>query len=207
MTMTRTGTESYHLGGRLTDVSFHGDHGPGATQGVIHDFVVDCELSGTDLVITSLDVRAETHPYARCPTILPTCQELVGHSLASGWRRTVIAALGSTAGCTHVSTLLLGLAEARVMSFFLRVNEQVAYTPETREDGRWTAVGLDLSPTIVGACHALSSTGQLVRDAREVRSAQHVADTEASPTGRPSHDPVSNRAPRSRGGEPPCREA
>jgi hypothetical protein len=174
MELSRTGPDHYRLLGRLTDTSFHGDygsdHGDGQMPygGVIHDFVVDGELQGADLIVTNLDVRAETHPYRQCPAILPSCQTLVGKSLAGGWRRTVLETLGATAGCTHVTTLLLGLAEARTMAFFLRMNAAQAYTEQTRADGRWTAAGLDLAPSIVDACHVLSSSGSVIHDARNV---------------------------------------
>jgi hypothetical protein len=61
---------------------------------------------------------------AGCPAIVPRCQELTGRSLVSGWRRTVLETLGGTAGCTHVTTLLLGLAEARTSAFFLLRRDQ-----------------------------------------------------------------------------------
>jgi len=178
--LSRTGPDHYRLLGRLTDISFHGHYGsnPGVGEtpygGVIHDFVVDGELQGSDLIVTNLDVRAETHPYRQCPAILPSCQTLVGKSLAGGWRRTVLETLGATAGCTHVTTLLLGLAEARTMAFFLRMNAAQAYTEQTRADGRWTAAGLDLAPSIVDACHVLSSSGTVIQEARNVaKDADH----------------------------------
>jgi Protein of unknown function (DUF2889) len=137
---------------------------------VIHDYLVQGALRGPDLVITELDVRAQTHPYRQCPAIAPSCQALVGKSLAGGWRRAVLDTLGATAGCTHVTTLLLGLAEARTMAFFLRMNAAEAYSADTRADGRWTATGLDLAPSIVDACHVLTSSGSVIQSARAKRS-------------------------------------
>jgi hypothetical protein len=182
MELHQTGPENYRLIGRLTDTSRcgdyggHSDDGDHPTEQVIHDFVVDGELMGSDLVIIRLDVSAETHPYRQCPAILPGCQELVGKSLARGWRQTVLATLGATAGCTHVTTLLIGLAEARTMAFFLQMNAKVAYSEPTREDGRWTAAGLELVPTIVGACHVLTSNGPVVQGA--VDAAARAADAD-----------------------------
>jgi hypothetical protein len=176
MELHSDGPERYRLIGRLTDTSFNGDYGPPTGCGdspndqVIHDFIVDGDLLGSDLVITRLDVRAETHPYRQCPAILPSCQNLVGKALAAGWRRTVLETLGATAGCTHVTTLLIGLAEARTMAFFLQMNATEAYCAQTRGDGRWTAAGLDIAPSIVNACHVLSSSGPVVLEAQQVAS-------------------------------------
>jgi hypothetical protein len=87
----------------------------------------------------------------------------------------VLETLGGTAGCTHVTTLLLGLAEVRTSAFFLRMNDRVPYSPETRADGRWTAAGLELAPSIVGACHALERSGPVVR-----RAARRLAGEDPS---------------------------
>jgi hypothetical protein len=173
MDLTSIGTQRYHFRGRLTDTSFHGDYGtgrdnPAEADATIHDFVVDGELCGDDLTVTRLEVSAVTHPYSQCPAMLPSCQALVGQSVGRGWRATVLHALGATAGCTHVTTLLLGLAEARTMAIFLQMNANTAYSPQSRRDGRWTATGLDVAPSIVGACHALQSSGQVVRRAHAV---------------------------------------
>jgi hypothetical protein len=176
MELHSTGPEHYRLIGRLTDTSFNGDYGAPTGDGktpsdqVIHDFIVDGDLLGSDLVITRLNVRAQSHPYRQCPAIIPSCQDLVGKSLARGWRKTVLETLGGTAGCTHVTTLLIGLAEARTMAFFLQMNAKEAYSVQTRGDGRWTAVGLDIAPSIVNACHVLNSSGPVVRGAQQVAS-------------------------------------
>jgi len=173
MELVLVGEDEYRFLGRLTDTSWHGDYGDGhdpAEDAVIHDFTIEGAVQGSDLVITELRVRAGTHPYRQCPAIVPSCQALVDKSLAAGWRRTVLDALGATAGCTHVTTLLLGLAEARTMAFFLQMNAAEAYNEDTRADGRWTATGLDLAPSIVDACHVLVNSGPVIHDARAVRS-------------------------------------
>jgi hypothetical protein len=152
----------FHLIARLTDVSYDCDYDADVASATVHDFTVEGDLEGDDLVITALDVGAETHPYRGCPAVVPRCQALVGHSLASGWRRTVLDLLGGEGGCTHVTTLLLGLAEVRTSAFFLRMNARVPYSPQAREDGRWTAAGLEVAPGIVGACHVLTRSGPVV---------------------------------------------
>jgi hypothetical protein len=171
MQLEAAGVGRYRLVANLTDTSLNGDYGrqpePDAvSRMVIHDFVVEGELLGPDLVITRLDARANTHPYRQCPAIIPSCQALVGRSLAKEWRRAVLDTLGATAGCTHMTTLLLGLAEARTMAFFLQMNDLVAYSNETRADGRWTATGLAVAPTIADACHVLTSSGSVIRQAQ-----------------------------------------
>jgi len=164
----------FHLIARLTDISYDCAYDSVATSATVHDFTVEGDLEGDDLVITALDVGAGTHPYRGCPAVVPRCQALVGRSLVSGWRAAVLETLGGTAGCTHVTTLLLGLAEVRTPVFFLRMNARVPYSPDAREDGRWTAAGLDLAPSIVGACHVLTRSGPVIaRGARRLGGEGH----------------------------------
>ena len=170
------GPDEYLLTARLTDVSSHGDHGADGDEVTIHDFVVEARLTGPNLIITDLDVRAVTHPYTLCPAILPSCRALIGESLLSGWRRIVLERLGGISGCTHVTTLLLGLGEARTMWFYLLMNNKVPYTAETRASGEWTASGLTLAPSIVDACHALRS------DALPIRLGRAYAESTGSAT-------------------------
>ncbi len=174
MQLWATGPERYRLTGNLTDISLNGDYGeppsdPGRpAKQVIHDFVVEGELHGRDLVIAELHVHANTHPYRGCPAVIPSCQALVGTSLTGGWRRTVLDTLGAAAGCTHITTLLLGLAEARTMAFFLQMNAIESYSEQTRADGRWTATGFDVAPSIVDACHVLTRSGPVIQKAKNV---------------------------------------
>ncbi|WP_406724525.1 DUF2889 domain-containing protein [Streptomyces sp. GD-15H] len=146
----------------LTDRSVGGDHEPPSPTAVIHDFRVTGEVEGPELRITALTVEALTHPYPQCPFILPTCDDLVGACLTSGWRATVLERLRGTAGCTHVVSLLLGLTELTTLTFFLTINESVPYGPEQRADGRWMAIGLAAVPTLAGACHVLAEDGPLL---------------------------------------------
>ena len=113
MELARVGPEAYRLLGRLTDTSWHGDYGGehggaggGPPNAVIHDFLVEGALQGTDLVITELAVAAETHPYRQCPAIVPSCQALVGRSLAGGWRRRMRSAVRLSSSAASASATL-----------------------------------------------------------------------------------------------------
>ena len=133
------------------------------------------DLEGEDLVITDLHVAALAHPYRGCPAIVPRCQELTGRSLVSGLALQIRAGRpwGGTAGCTHVTTLLLGLAEVRTSAFFLRMNGPVPISPSTQ--GRRTldrGPPVELAPSIVGACHVVERSGPVVR----ARAARRLAD-------------------------------
>jgi hypothetical protein len=116
--------------------------------------------------VTALRAHAETFPYATCPFVLDTVNDLVGGNLMSGWRRAVLARTAGTRGCTHITTLLLGLAEIQTMVFFLRMNREVPFNAETRENGRWTSEGLRTAPSLVDACYSLRRDGEVIRTTR-----------------------------------------
>jgi hypothetical protein len=48
-------------------------------------------------------------PFNECRGTLPPLDSLVGATVSRGWRKAVEAALGGTAGCTHVRELLMAM--------------------------------------------------------------------------------------------------
>jgi hypothetical protein len=165
MEVTPAGADRYRFTARLTDSAEHGNY-PGDAI-TIHDFGLEGEADGPELTLVSLDVRAYSHPYADCPFVIPATARLIGQPLLSGWRKAVIAQAAGTAGCTHVNTLLIGLAELSTMVYFLKINLSVPYARETLADGRWTEAALDVSPGLAGVCHGLRSDGRALTAARQ----------------------------------------
>lgn len=165
MEVTPVGTDRYRFTARLTDSSEHGNY-PGDSI-TIHDFGLDGEAEGPRLTLVSLDVHAYRHPYADCPFVIPATQRLIGQPLLSGWRKAVIAQGAGTAGCTHVNTLLIGLAELSTMVYFLRISHSVPYREDTLADGRWTEAAVEVAPGLAGVCHGLRAEGRALTAARE----------------------------------------
>jgi hypothetical protein len=151
----------------LTDESFGGTYGSGAESFVVHDFLVIGRVT-RELDVVELSAEAPVHPYALCPRALAACESLVGRSLQSGWRRAVLDVGGGTAGCTHLTSLLLGLTELTTLSFFLQINEHVPYAETERSTGAWMAVGLGLAPQLGDACHVLTRDGEVLTAARSL---------------------------------------
>jgi hypothetical protein len=151
------GEDAFAFTATLTDTSQGGDHEPATDTATIHDFRITGEIRGAELVLTALRVEAPTHPYARCPEVLPVCDELVGASLTAGWRHAVLDRLRGPLGCTHVVSLLLSLTEITTLTFFLRINRTVPYGARSRGSGEWTAAGVAAVPTLPGACHVLAT--------------------------------------------------
>ena len=57
-------------------------------------------------VITSAEAITIVGPYAVCPKANEIFPELVGITIAPGWRRQVNKAIGGRSGCTHITELL-----------------------------------------------------------------------------------------------------
>jgi hypothetical protein len=149
----------------LTDESFGGNYAAGGDSIVVHDFIVVGRVT-RELEVLELVAEAPTHPYDLCPRALAACTALVGGSLQSGWRRKVLGVGGGTAGCTHLTSLLLSLTELTTLSFFLQINEHLPYDRKSRSTGAWMAVGLGLAPQLGDACHVLTRDGEVLTAAR-----------------------------------------
>jgi hypothetical protein len=163
------GDGQYRLEGRLTDLSRGGNYGSAGPGGsgadgppaasVIHDITLTAHVRGPELEVVDLDVQTLTIPYPSCPFVLPVLQRLVGQQLRSGWRRAVLELSGGTRGCTHVNTLLLSLSEMRTMVIFLKMNERVEHSAESRANGKWISAGFDIAPQLADGCYSLRRGG------------------------------------------------
>lgn len=165
--LRRADDDSYAFHASLVDQAQGGRYESGSDTEVVHNFSLKGRVARADLRILELNVDATTHPYAACPHILGVAQKLVGASLHVSWRKTVLKHLGGSQGCTHVTTLLLGLSELITPFYFLEVNDVLPYGKAARSDGRWMKACLDVSGSLDGACHVLASDGDVIARARE----------------------------------------
>jgi len=160
----------------LRDESAGGHYeSPQASSALVHHFVIEGAAAGEDLRIQSIQVRAEQHPFPQCPFVLLDVQDLVGASLLSGWRRTILDRFRGTAGCTHVTTLLLGLSEVTTLVYFQQMNELATYGPKARASGEWLASGLSLGQRFDDACHVLAAGGPVLSTAEAFRGRRDAA--------------------------------
>jgi len=68
------------------------------------------------LVVQAIDVAMDTHPLQGCQEAQPALQQMVGCSMARGWRQAIQKHLGGVASCTHLRELLFNLATAAFQS-------------------------------------------------------------------------------------------
>lgn len=155
------GNGVYGFAARLTDEAWDGDF-DGRDHAIIHDIEVRGRLRGPSLEVVEIEVLPRELPYAPCPRVAPAARALVGQALRSGWRKAVLSVLGGTRGCTHQTTLLLGLAEITTHVIFLEMNARAPFTPVSRVDGSWMGTGLEIEPGLVDVCHGLARSGEVL---------------------------------------------
>lgn len=103
-----------------------------------------------DLAVRACEVSTEAGPYGMCGDIAPDYAALAGLRIGPGWRRKVLAKVGGTCGCTHITDLLVG--PVAVTAF------QTVYPARKTRD----AAGGNRRPGIIDTCHALAASSPVV---------------------------------------------
>jgi len=135
----------------LTDIKNHDYHlktGVRRAGQPVHSMwvrlTIDRKLNIVDAV-ASMD--AVPYP-GGCETSAPAYRQLVGLSLARGFRKRVKDLLGGMRGCTHLTEMLAGMPTAAIQSFAGEMKEE-------RDDGA--------KPFQLDQCHALETTSETVK--------------------------------------------
>lgn len=112
----------------------------------VHDMQVRVTLD-KDKTVRGIEVTTNSAPYDICPDYGPAYRTLIGARIGSGWRRTVMEAVGRTKGCTHITELLLPVATVafQTMGSWKREIENPAE-----------------KPSFIDGCHAWRSDGSVV---------------------------------------------
>jgi hypothetical protein len=135
---------------------------------IIHELTATGSIATPRLEIAEIRVEAPTVPFRTCRLTLARVDQVVGLRIASGFGREVQRRLGGAAGCSHVTTLVLELADAGVLHWFIRIRDYLPYSVDNRESGRWGAVGLALNPELVDVCHGWAEGGTTLARAKHV---------------------------------------
>ncbi|WP_250477860.1 MULTISPECIES: DUF2889 domain-containing protein [unclassified Caballeronia] len=141
----------YDLEARLVDVKTHDKIGPAGTRRAgepIHDMSLRITID-TEMHIVAAEACFDAHPYENvCDRIAPDYGKLVGLRIAPGLSAAVKERLGGTRGCTHMTDLIGVLA---TLAFQTMANQR-ARDAQNRE-----------RPFQLNRCHALATTGEVVR--------------------------------------------
>lgn len=81
----------------------------------IHHMLIRVTVN-TQLVVQAIEAAMEAHPVQGCPGALDAMQNMVGCSMARGWRKSIDTHLAGVVGCTHLRELLNNMATAAFQS-------------------------------------------------------------------------------------------
>lgn len=82
--------------------------------GVIHQMIIRMRLSLPELTILAADAEMRIVPVAGCREIADSLRKLVGLRIRSGFTNEVRRLLSKTAGCLHLTNLILAMSSAAV---------------------------------------------------------------------------------------------
>jgi hypothetical protein len=154
--------EHLHFDGTLYDT-----YGEPDGMTVIHEVTATGTIAIPGLEIKEIQIAAPKLPYGDCRLTLGRVDQVVGLSIGPGFAREIQRRLGGSVGCSHLTTLVLELAAAGVLYWFIQIRKHLPYSIENRESGRWGAVALSLNPAFVGVCHGWAEGGVMVARAEE----------------------------------------
>lgn len=115
-----------------------------------HDLWLRVSLDD-DLVIREIETSMDSTPFAVCPEVTPVFKQLIGVSMARGFRKSVYATVGGVEGCTHITNMLLAAA----MTAYQTIMPVRHRSEEFRQSGQ--------KPGHLNTCHALRTDGPVVR--------------------------------------------
>jgi hypothetical protein len=135
-----------------TDEPYRGHRPAGAH---VHEMHLRLTVD-TDKNVRDIAVATQHAPYDACFTVAPAYRRLIGANLARGWRRAVQAAVGGTAGCTHLKELLMPAATVAFQS--------MGSWPKDGDVATEAAPGrLAEKPYFIDGCKAWAADGVVVK--------------------------------------------
>lgn len=144
----------WDIEGRLVDVRpepYDQLDPPRAAGEPMHDMRMRLTVDG-DGIVRQAEAAMPAGAYRHCHLVTPNYARLEGLSIGRGWNNAVREAVGGTAGCTHLRSLLAQMASAAHQAVW---DEQFRRLAGTAEDpGRQT----------IDTCYAYRSDGPLVAE-------------------------------------------
>lgn len=157
--------EGFHRADGLWDIDAHlvdtktyafenRDRGVIPPGGPLHEMWLRLTVDDA-LVVREVEAVTDAGPFTVCPDITPAFKALAGLRIGPGWRAKVKELLGGVRGCTHLVELLTPVAT---------VAFQTAWSKRGRDQApRETAPAAERKPAHIDGCHALASTGPVVK--------------------------------------------
>ncbi len=145
--MTDTKTYSWH----------NQDRGLIPAGDKLHDMWLRLTIDPAMLIV-AVEAAMDSTPHNICPGVVPNYQRLVGVSVAKGFLKTAMAALGGVEGCTHLRELLQQVGT---------VAYQTMHSVRSRSKPGGPAARYKVPAALVNSCYAYNENGPVVRGSAE----------------------------------------
>jgi hypothetical protein len=126
------------------------DRGYIASGEPLHRMLVRLTIDA-DLVVHGIEASTEASPYDICGAIAPGYNKLIGLKIGDGWRKRVLERVAGTAGCTHITDLLLTTIPTIAMQTVAPLRR---HRGEKRDPQQ--------KPSTLDRCYAYASDGPVV---------------------------------------------
>jgi hypothetical protein len=131
--------ETLVIEGELRDdrfMDFTGFEGATIPAGRFHTIRARLTVAVATMRIEDIDVEFQDVPHDECRELREKYRSLIGLSIASGFTRSVLARVGGTKGCAHLTHLIITMGPAFVQAAFTYQTRAEAPTPPTPEQVR-----------------------------------------------------------------------
>ena len=128
--------------------------------GIVHHMCVRMLVGGLPLTILDAEAEMPGTPHEMCPTTAETVQKIVGLPIVSGYSEEVRRRLGGTAGCTHLTHLIVVMGPAALHGFWTQASTREHKPPKSWDD--W--LGKDY---VINSCQLWAEDGPLMKMAKE----------------------------------------
>ena len=145
----------WDIEGEITDTKTYSfenqDRGGVAAGEPVHRMLVRLTLDD-DLVVRAAEAATDGSPYTICPVAAEAYAGLAGLKIAAGWRREVRKRVAATAGCTHITDLIVGP---------LAVTAYQTIVPKRRREEAEASRSAE-RPRNIDTCYALRADGPVI---------------------------------------------
>lgn len=115
----------------------------------IHQMAIRLTIDD-DMIVHAAEASTDAGPFGICGDVTPVFRSLEGLTIGRGWRKAVLARMAASAGCTHLTELLLG----PVTTTAIQTLRAARRPPVLAKAGQ--------RPAIIDSCHALRAEGPIV---------------------------------------------
>ena len=157
------GPDSVLIQGEIKDTRLCQNYlvtGEKQNPGILHNMIIAMRVSGSNLVISDIQVTMKQYPREECADANYNIQKLNGIYITKGFTKAVKDAIGGTKGCSHVTNCILAMGPAAVQSYWAMKAQQ----PVSKEFDS----GGSMSQYLIDTCHVWRKDGPMVKNLAEI---------------------------------------